>query len=49
MIKFFRHIRRNLMEQNKTGKLFKYTIGEIVLVVSGILIVLQINTWNETR
>ena len=37
------------MEQNKTGKLFKYAIGEIVLVVSGILIVLQINTWNEAR
>lgn len=49
MIKFFRKIRYNLMEQNKTGKYFKYAIGEIVLVVIGILIALQINTWNEER
>jgi hypothetical protein len=37
------------MEQNKTGKYFKYAIGEIVLVVIGILIALQINNWNELR
>ncbi len=37
------------MEQNKTGKYFKYAIGEIVLVVIGILIALQINNWNERR
>ena len=37
------------MEQNKTGKYFKYAIGEIVLVVIGILIALQINNWNEQR
>ena len=49
MIKFFRKIRYNLMEQNKTGKYFKYAIGEIVLVVIGILIALSINTWNEER
>ena len=47
MIKFFRKIRYNLMEQNKTGKYFKYAIGEIVLVVIGILIALSINNWNE--
>ncbi|WP_317174343.1 DUF6090 family protein [Aegicerativicinus sediminis] len=35
--------------ENKTGKYFKYVIGEIVLVVIGILIALQINTWNENR
>jgi hypothetical protein len=35
------------MEKNKTGKYFKYAIGEIVLVVIGILIALQINNWNE--
>jgi hypothetical protein len=35
--------------ENKTGKYFKYAIGEIVLVVIGILIALQINNWNETR
>ena len=47
MIKFFRHIRQNLLMQNKTSKYFKYAIGEIVLVVVGILIALQINNWNE--
>ena len=47
MIKFFRKLRYDLMEKNKTGKYFKYAIGEIVLVVIGILIALQINNWNE--
>ena len=37
------------MEKNKTGKYFKYAIGEIILVVVGILIALQINNWNEQR
>ena len=37
------------METGKTGKYFKYAIGEIILVVIGILIALQINNWNETR
>ncbi|MAB47296.1 MAG: hypothetical protein CMC05_01570 [Flavobacteriaceae bacterium] len=49
MIKFFRKIRYNLMSENKTGKYFKYAIGEIILVVIGILIALQINNWNESR
>ena len=49
MIKFFRKIRQNLLMENKTGKYFKYAIGEIVLVVIGILIALQINNWNERR
>ena len=49
MIKFFRHIRKSLLMENKTGKYFKYAIGEIVLVVIGILIALQINTWNEKQ
>jgi hypothetical protein len=49
MIKFFRRIRYNLMETGKTGKYFKYAIGEIVLVVVGILIALSINNWNEQR
>ena len=35
--------------ENKTSKYFKYAIGEIVLVVIGILIALQINNWNEER
>ena len=49
MIKFFRHIRQNLIMENKTSKYLKYAIGEIVLVVIGILIALQINNWNENR
>jgi hypothetical protein len=49
MIKFFRKIRYDLMEKNKTGKYLKYAIGEIVLVVIGILIALSINTWNQNR
>jgi hypothetical protein len=49
MIKFFRKIRQNLIMENKTSKYFKYAIGEIVLVVIGILIALQINNWNEDR
>lgn len=54
MIKFFRHIRQNLLMENlptgqagKTSKYIKYAIGEIILVVIGILIALQINNWNE--
>ena len=47
MIKFFRQIRFNLMSENKTGKYLKYAIGEIILVVFGILIALSINNWNE--
>ena len=49
MIKFFRHIRKSLIQENQMGKYFKYAIGEILLVVIGILIALQINNWNEHR
>jgi len=49
MIKFFRNIRKNLVKAGKTTKYFKYAIGEIVLVVVGILIALQINNWNEVK
>ncbi len=46
MIKFFRNIRRKLLSEGKTGKYLKYAVGEIILVVIGILIALQINNWN---
>lgn len=49
MIKFFRKIRQNLLSEGKTGKYLKYAVGEIILVVFGILIALQINNWNEGR
>lgn len=47
MIKLFRKVRQNLLAEGKTTKYFKYAIGEIILVVIGILIALQINNWNE--
>lgn len=49
MIKFFRKIRQKLLTENKFGKYFTYAIGEIMLVVIGILIALQISNWNENR
>ncbi|MDP5091941.1 MAG: DUF6090 family protein [Polaribacter sp.] len=49
MIKFFRKIRQKLIEQSKVRSYFLYAFGEIVLVVIGILIALQINNWNEIR
>ncbi len=49
MIKFFRKIRQKLLSENKFSKYLIYAIGEIVLVVIGILIALQINNWNEGR
>ncbi len=47
MIKFFKIIRQKLLPQNKVSKYLIYAAGEIVLVVVGILIALQINNWNE--
>ena len=49
MIKFFRKIRQNLLSEGKSRKYFKYAIGEIILVVIGILIALSVNNWNEKR
>lgn len=49
MIKFFRNIRKTLLTEGKTANYFKYAIGEIFLVVIGILIALQINNWNQNR
>ena len=49
MIKFFRNIRRRLLRKNRFTRYLIYAIGEIILVVIGILIALQINNWNEDR
>jgi Family of unknown function (DUF6090) len=49
MINFFRKKRKNLAGDNKAIKYMRYAVGEIVLVVIGILIALQINTWNNNR
>ncbi len=49
MIKLFRRIRQSLLSENKLSKYLLYAIGEIILVVIGILIALQINNWNEDR
>tara|TARA_R110001606_G_C15381819_1_gene650509 strand:- start:313 stop:1068 length:756 start_codon:yes stop_codon:yes gene_type:complete len=48
MIKFFRKIRQNMIKENRTSKYLLYAIGEIVLVVIGILIALQVNNLNES-
>ncbi len=49
MINFFRGLRRRLLAENKVTRYLLYAIGEIVLVVIGILIALQINNWNQDR
>lgn len=49
MIKFFRKLRFDFIANGKTFNYFKYAIGEIVLVVIGILIALSVNNWNEER
>lgn len=49
MVSFFRRIRQKLLQQNRVTQYLAYAIGEIFLVVIGILIALQINTWNQQR
>lgn len=49
MLKLFRNIRKKLLQEGKTASYIKYAIGEIFLVVIGILIALSINNWNEKR
>ena len=49
MIKFFRQIRQRMIKENKMSKYLLYAIGEIILVVIGILIALQINNWNQNQ
>lgn len=49
MIKFFRRIRQNMLKEKKISQYLLYAFGEIILVVIGILIALQVNSWNEHR
>jgi hypothetical protein len=49
MIKFFRKIRQKMLTENKFGKYMTYAVGEVILVVIGILIAVSINNWNQER
>lgn len=49
MLKYFRTIRKKLIEEDNVRKYLLYALGEILLVVIGILIALQVNSWNENR
>ncbi|WP_430412415.1 DUF6090 family protein [Kordia sp.] len=49
MLKFFRSIRQRLLKENKFKNYVLYAIGEILLVMIGILLALQVNNWNESR
>lgn len=49
MLRFFRHFRKKLIEQSKVRSYILYAIGEIGLVMIGILLALQINNWNASR
>ena len=49
MIKLFKNIRKRLLSENRFSKYLLYALGEIILVVIGILLALQINSWNQQR
>lgn len=49
MLRYFRRVRKRLLTENRVNRYFLYAAGEILLVVLGILIALQINTWNNKR
>ncbi len=49
MVRFFRTLRRKLIDEHKTRHYIYYALGEIILVMVGILLALQVNNWNEQR
>lgn len=49
MFRFFRTLRQSLLSQGRVTRYLSYAIGEIALVMIGILLALQVNTWNEAR
>ncbi len=49
MFKFFRHIRRKLLSESRFNRYLIYAIGEIALVMIGILLAFQVNSWNQNR
>lgn len=49
MVRFFRQLRQNLLSENKFRRYLLYAIGEILLVMIGILLALQVNNWNEAK
>ena len=49
MINFFRKIRKQLADDNKPMKYLRYAIGEVILIMLGIFLALQLNNWNEKR
>ena len=49
MVRFFRTLRRKLIDEQKTRHYIYYALGEIILVMVGILLALQVNNWNEQR
>ena len=49
MLSFFRSIRRSLISEGKTSKYIRYAVREFLLIVAGILVALQVQTWNEGR
>ena len=49
MLRFFRNIRQKLLENGNLRKYFWYALGEILLVMIGILLALQVSNWNQNR